>query len=395
MASSGWQGEQTWFTYSSNVRLIGNINVTAITHAGTNLRIQGTIAAGARGNSGYYFTYSDYTSYAQPEGGSKIALGSKGKTWKVGTSDTQVNFDVTIANVPASATSRSFAVNFYGPNTNSVKATLSWNLSFSAGGSVPSGYSVSGIVAEWNKITFTSIVADTGGTSLLYHCPSIQKEPLIAGRQKYENTFSGSNVSDTITSSVSNASSPINNPTWSILGCGYYYTGAYVENAAGKLYGQGDATYTPPAPGNMTYTDPGGEGTKVYAVVFSNTAGNNESTYDTAELKRTVRYKVNNAANWTYVVNNVQTALNTNTAFNVSVPGGQDAVIEAWQTYHGLQSEVKTVNLFNGNAPSRVYASIDGKAKRAIKFYASVNGKSKEIKKLYASVDGKARAILG
>lgn len=40
MATSGWQNEQTWFTYSSNIRLIGNIRVDSITHTGTNLRIK-------------------------------------------------------------------------------------------------------------------------------------------------------------------------------------------------------------------------------------------------------------------------------------------------------------------------------------------------------------------
>ena len=75
-----WLNEQTWFTYSSNIRLIGNISPSTITHTGTNLRVQGTIAAGARGSNNYSFYYLDYTSYAQPEGGSKIALGGKGRS---------------------------------------------------------------------------------------------------------------------------------------------------------------------------------------------------------------------------------------------------------------------------------------------------------------------------
>ena len=99
-----WLNEQTWFTYSSNIRLIGNIYISSITHTGTKLRVKGTIAAGARGSSNYRFYYSDYTSYAQPEGGNKIALGAKGRTWKVGDSDVHVDFDVTLSNVAASAT---------------------------------------------------------------------------------------------------------------------------------------------------------------------------------------------------------------------------------------------------------------------------------------------------
>lgn len=67
-----WLNEQTWFTYSSNIRLIGNISPSSITHNGTTLRVKGTIAAGARGSSGYLFYYSDYTSYAQPEGATRL-----------------------------------------------------------------------------------------------------------------------------------------------------------------------------------------------------------------------------------------------------------------------------------------------------------------------------------
>lgn len=407
MASSGWQSEQTWFTYSSNVRLIGNINVTAITHAGTNLRIQGTIAAGARGNNNYYFTYSDYTSYAQPEGGSKIALGSKGKTWKVGTSDTHVNFDVTLANVPATSTSRSFSVNFYGPNTNSVKATLKWNLSFDASGDAPTGGFINNVSNTWNSVTFTSGVSSWGGLSGNNHscivtgstnkaADTISSPTAVGGYGRYEyNHDNSTDTSWTFTGTQGNASISYDTPI-DIKGLLHYKLGYWINNAAGTIQGIEDTLYYLPAsPLKVSYTDPGGDGTKVYPIVVTGDVDNNHTTYDTAELKRTVRYKVNNAANWTYVVNNVQTALNTNTTFNVSVPGGQDAVIESWTTYHGVQSEVKTVNVFNGNAPSRVYASIDGKAKRAIKFYVSVNGKSKEIKKLYASVNGKAKAILG
>lgn len=393
-----WLNEQTWFTYSSNIRLIGNISPSTITHTGTNLRVQGVIAAGARGSSNYSFYYLDYTSYAQPEGGSKIALGGKGRTWKVGQEDTHVAFDVTLTNVPAAATSKSFSVNFYGPNTNSVKATLYWTINFSASGNKPSDYSVSDIIPDWDRITFTSIVGNTGGLNLTEHSPSVRMDAThIATTPKYQDTRTGSNVSATITTTITNGSSKIYNPTWTIQGCGYYYCGAWVINPAGEMspQGQGSGTYTPPAPCTMTYTDPGGEGTKVYPVVFSGDAAKNRTDYDTAELKRTVRYKVEGAADWTYVENATEASVDAQTTFNVSVPGSKNATIEGWMTYHGLQSEVKTLTLYNGNAPSRVYGPVDGQSKLAVKLYGSVDGESKNIVKLYGSVDGKSKAILG
>lgn len=391
MASSGWQSEKLWFTWSSNIHLNGNIYISSITHSGTNLRIQGKIAGCPRGSSGYYFSYADYTSYAQPEGGSKIALGAKGRTWKVGGGDVNVNFDVTLTNVAAGTTSRSFYVNFYGPDTTSVKATLRWTLSFNPSGDPPSGYSSSEIVPEWDKITFRSIVSSPNGNITAY-CPCISKVPLVAGTPKYENGYSSSSVSPDLVSTITNNSTKVSNPNWTIQGCGYYYTGAYVQTINGTLYGQGDGTYTPPSPSELTAVDPGGTSTKTYSVAFYGIAGDNNSDYEQAELKRTVRYKIN-SGNWTYVVQDSVAAIDAETAFSVTVPAGSIATVEGWQTYHGIQSEVTTRTLNNTNIPCHTYGSVNGQSKEVRKLYASVGGQSKRIRRLYASVNGQSKLI--
>lgn len=407
MASSGWQNEQTWYTYSNNVRLIGNIYISAITHSGTNLRIQGQIAGGARGSSGFYFHFNDYTSYAQPEGGSKLALGSKGKTWKVGDADEHVNFDVTLTNVQASDTSREFSVNFYGPNTNSVVATLKWTLSFDASGVAPSGGYITYNSSTDSSVNVTSGVTSwgglTGGIQALVVTGSSNGEASsitagnweLYGRRKVQwDNIPVTTMSQTgdITSGNSvSIASPIE-----IKGMLHYKLAYYNTNVAGISSGLEDQLrYLPPSVSKFTYTDPGGDGTKDYPVVFTGIADNNHTTYDTANLTRTVRYKVNNAGSWTYVVQDSQALIGANTSFTVRIPGGQSAVIEGWQTYHGMQSEMKTLNLYNGNAPSRAYGPVDGKSKLAVKCYGPVNKKSKNIIKLYGSVNGKARAILG
>ena len=406
MATSGWQNEQTWFTYSSNIRLIGNIRVDSITHTGTNLRIKGAIAAGARGSSNYYFTYSDYTSYAQPEGGSKIALGGKGKTWKVGGGDVQVAFDVTISNVSTSTTSRSFYVNFYGPNTNSVKATLRWTLSFNASGTAPTGGYIYYADSTWNSIKATIGISSWGGITGEYRGVIVTGSTNgsadtvttsnweTKGRRDYRQSSSSTSLTFTATTGNTVAvDSPID-----IKGLLHYKLAWLAKNTAGTIKALGDSNtlrYLPPAPPKLTYTDPGGEGTKDFAFTFTGEASNNHTTYDTASLTRTVRYKVNDAAEWTYVANASEALIGDNTTFTVRVPGSQSAVVEGWMTYHGIQSEVKTVTVYNGNAPSRVYGSVEGESKLLYKLYGSVGGESKEIIKLYGSVDGEAKAILG
>ena len=401
-----WQNEQTWFTYSSNIRLIGNIGPSSITHTGSTLRVQGTIAAGARGNSGSLFYYLDYTSYAQPEGGSKIALGAKGRTWKVGSDDVHVNFDVTLSNVPATATSKSFYVNFYGPNTNSVKATLYWTLNFSASGTAPTGLYATSNSATWNSINFTSGVSSWGGLNGSNHTAvftgstngAIDNVTAWGSIGRYEYFHDNSqDTAWTFDATQANASATHNGPI-ALKGLTHYKMGIWTENAAGSAYTLESGAplyYTPPAPCSITYTDPGGEGTKVYPVVFTGVADNNQTTYDTAELKRTVRYKVEGANDWTYVENATEALVDAQTTFNVSVPGSKSATIEGWMTYHGLQSEVKTITIYNGNPPSRVYGSVGGQSKLCTKMYGSVGGTSVEIVKLYASVNGKSKSVLG
>ena len=400
-----WQNEQTWYTHNSNIRLIGNISPSSITHNGTTLRVQGTIAAGARGSSGSYFYYLDYTSYAQPEGGSKIALGGKGKTWKVGEGDTHVTFDVTLSNVPATATSRSFYVNFYGPNTNSVKATLYWTINFSASGSKPSGLSITNVSNTWDSVTFTS-GANFGGLNGSNHSAiftgssngAIDNVTAWGSLGRYEYFHDNSqDTSWTFTGTQANASASYNSPI-DLKGMTHYKLGIWTNNAAGETYTLESGAplyYTPPAPSIFTYTDPGGEGTKNYPVVFKGDVDKNHTTYDTANLTRTVRYKVEGAADWTYVENAAEALVDAQTTFNVSIPGSKNAMIEGWMTYHGLQSEVKTLTLYNGNPPSRVYGSVDGQSKLCTKMYGSVGGTSVEIVKLYGSVNGKSKSILG
>lgn len=408
MASSGWQDEQTWFTYSSNIRLIGNIRVDSITHSGTNLRIRGAIAGGARGSNNYSFYYLDYTSYAQPEGGSKLALGAKGKTWKVGSDDVHVSFDVTLSNVATTATSRSFYVNFYGPNTSSVVATLRWTLYFDASGSAPTGGNAVLKSSTWNSVTADVSVANWGGLAGIFEGIVVTGTTNGAvanidssnwdSSARYSTRSNASGTSDlsaTVLVSSSNYTIKFDNPI-DLQGLTHYKLAYWHSNQAGNTHGiENTVRYLPPSPSKLTYTDPGGEGSKTYPITFTGDTENNHSVYDTANLTRTVRYKIGDATDWTYVAQDQQALIGASTTFTVRVPGSQSAVIEGWMTYHGMQSEVKTVTIFNGNAPSRMSGSVDGHSKLMYKAYGSVNGVSKEMVKTYGSVDGVSRAILG
>ena len=179
----------------------------------------------------------------------------------------------------------------------------------------------------------------------------------------------------------------------SIKGLLHYKLGYYNWNDVGVSQGLDNTVrYLPPAPSQFLYTDPGGVSAKTYPVVFTGVEANNHTTYDTANLKRSIRYKIDSGA-WNYVANNVTATLVAQTAFNVTLTPGQTATIEGWQTYHGMDSEVSTLEITNDNTPVALYGSVNGEAHYIVKLYGSVNGQRKEIKKLYGSADGVARKI--
>ena len=367
MASSGWQNEQ-WVVDRSPGYYNGNIRIDLISHTGTNLHVKGAIAFCPRGGvSTYAYYYEDIT--VTPRGGSAQTIVSG---YQRIDSDKHVSFDVTLTGISASSTSTNFTVVFY--NRSYFNKTLSWTLNFDASGNPPSGYSVSDIVPEWDRVTFTSIVGSPNGT-LEAHCPSIQKEPLVGGRQKYENTYNTGTIPSTITSTVSNSSSPINNPTWTIQGCGTYYTGAYAKNnvSSTALYGQGDIVFTPPSPPTIDYTDVTTEGTRTYPVIFTNDPNKNNTDYDVDNLTRYLRYRINDD-DWVVVVNNETARIDDISRFNLTLRPGAVATIEGYMTYQGSKSVTTQITITND---SPVDTGI---------LYGSVNSLSKKLNPLYATL---------
>jgi hypothetical protein len=163
-------------------------------------------------------------------------------------------------------------------------------------------------------------------------------------------------------------------------------------NSVAPVNAEGPVAYLPPAPSQFSYTDPGGAGAKTFPVTFSGVAANNHTTYDTDELNRTIRYKIDNGS-WIYIDNATVAAIDFVSSFNVAVPAGSTATVEGWQTYHGEQSEVSTITLANTNQACVLYGSVNGQAKELTKVYASVNGQAKKLVKIYASVGGVAKKV--
>lgn len=406
MASSGWQEEKIIDDYSSNIKIIGNIRIDSISHSGGELRVIGLVAVGGRGTNNYRVYYNNGVQ-EKPANGTWSKIVGDNVQIRVGGGDFYSPFDVTVQ-VSAAATSYSFPVQFKACYNSSCSSTYwdvtkYWTITFGSGGTNPSGLSVVYNSSTWNSINATSSLQHWG------QVPGKELEAIaVTGSSENDfNTITSSNwdhkgrmvwqkkttaYSETYNMLPTNISLTFNNPL-PLKGMRRYYLAAWANNSIGLSAGYIDMTlrYLPPAPGQFTYTDPGGSGTKTYPVTFTGVPANNIDTYDQAWLSRTIRYKINNGA-WTYVDNATIATLDFVSAFNISVPAGSIATIEGWFTYRS-NSEVTTITLANTNARTHFYSPLNGQAKETIKFYSPLNGRSKKTLKIYGSEGGVTKKV--
>lgn len=385
MASSGWQGERTLYSWGQCSSLAFNLRVDSISHSGGTVYVSGVLRFvyhNGCGGTGYY----NYTMSATPSGGSSVSYG----TWSSkGDGYYQDRSFSGSFSAPASATSGNFNVTWSSTSGNNGTAT--WGLSFGASSTAPSGLYANNISTTWNSVSGTVGLTSYGSGDTRYGLELIVlTQPYTEGKpHRYSGVYDGSM---SYTTTVDNNSTAAQAGSITIKGCGLYYCGVYATNGTMTTRYQAGSVYTKPAPSQFSYTDPGGTDSKTYPVTFVGDTVNNNTSYDTASLTRTIRYKIDNGS-WVYVDNETVALLDYVTSFNVTVPAGSVATIEGWMTYHGGQSEVRTITLANTNTPVHLYGSVNNVSEEVVHLYGSVNGRAKKIKKLYASVGGVAKEV--
>lgn len=391
MASSGWQGQKDIQT-GKYPHMALNLNVWDVAHSGTTLTFKATVRAIVTSGNIYYNGVS-----VSLTGGGSISKNmnpvSTGGYVDFGT------YNCTISNVSASATTYNVTSSLSAGSTASGSAT--WTIDIGQGGSTPSGVSVTFVSSTWNSVTATNTVSDWGtGADPTFEIDvvtgNINGEASDAtssnwkGWYRYYQHAAGgaSSVNMTLSGSDTYVGSPV-----AFKGLLHYKLACEPYSYAGTTPVFDDTLrYLPPAPSQFSYTDPGGAGSKTYPVSFTGVASNNNTTYDSASLTRTIRYKIGSGA-WTYVDNGTVAAIDYVTSFNVTVPAGQVATVEGWQTYHGMQSEVETIVISNANQGCALYGSVSGQTKKLGPVYASVNGQTKKLIKIYASVGGVTKKV--
>lgn len=389
-----WQGQKDIQT-SKYPHMALNVDVWNVVHSGNTLTFSATVRAIVTSGNIYYNGVS-----VSLTGGGSITKNmnpvSVGGYVDFGTFNCS-------ASVPASTTSYTITASLSAGTVASGSA--SWVLNFSQGGSLPSGVTPIFNSSTWNSVNSTTTLSSWGGAT-----PNRLEGIIVTGNGgdwTSFNTITSSNwtskgrmvykkntsaMSETFNMANSNVSENIDGPI-GLKGMRRYYLASWAVNSVGGV-GNIDMTirYLPPSPSQFTYTDPGGDGAKTYPVEFTGVPGNNSSVYDTAELKRTVRYKIDNG-NWVYIDNDTVAVIDFVTSFNITVPAGSTATVEGWMMYYGMQSEVSTITLSNTNSAVALYGSVGGQTKKLGPVYASVNGRTRKLVKIYASVGGVTKKV--
>lgn len=378
MATSGWQNEQLILsrTFSASLALYGNIYISAITHSGTDLRVQGTIALCPRQNGTYGTCTYGYAQYVTPEGGSQMQICAANTRMvtpghpNYTHTDYHVNFDVTLTGVAASTTSRNFTVNFYnGSPTYGYNINLTWGLTFDASGTTPTGLDA----------TLTS-VQDTGAVMAVtlssYGSPSSEANRYIEAAIMGQSTYGGRyryDVSTAVTSATitvnNNSRTNGSNPLTIIPNTQYWY-GAYASNTVMSTSTVKGTFITLPAYiTSVTVNDVGGGEVVVSAIHAS------EGSADTAYTEYSY-----DQTNWTVVQDTFR--LTVHSAITLYIRRGNSTGY----------TPVQTVSIVPATT-IKLYGSVNNQSKEIHKLYGSVGGQSKRIRKLYGSVNGRSKLI--
>lgn len=374
MATSGWQNEQFIKQCSTNYHYNGNIYVSSITHSGTNLRVTGRVALCSRGTSGYRYNWQNVI-YANVANSGNTQIRATGYYY-VGT-DTYCDFDVTIANVAATTTSYSLAVNF---NSYNINVTLYWTLNFDASAVAPSG-----LTATLDSISDTSAVITASLSS--YGTPSSEADRYIEASILGQSTYGGQYRYDytkavkTTTLTIDNNSKTNSSNPLTITPNTSYWYGAYATNTslpASTVVGTFNTL-----PARITSASVGYDVLDPvfprYRIVLRHASeGTAETVY---------RYYKIGDGDWT-MGSSVQDIL------FIAASEITETVTVALQRRNSSDAAANTYYVtITPFTNARLYGSVNGRSKKITKLYGSVNGVSKKITKLYGSVDGVAKLI--
>lgn len=363
MASSGWQGEKTLYSWGSYSSLAFNLRVDSISRNGNTVSVTGVlrfIYHNSAGGTGYY----NYTMSATPAGGSKVSYSTWSGKGDGYYQDKSISGSFTVQS--ASTTSADFNVSWSSTSGNT--GTAKWPLSFPSGGTLPTGLKAEWVSSTWNTVNIKSSVTSWGtytGT------PEIQQIVVDSSATASNWETKGRQVRSAWTTSTSSTQgvtwngSTGNSTSYSggitIKGAMDFRVAAWAITSAGTYPGgyiNASTTYhTPPAPlQTLSYTQT--QGATNVTVNISITGGTSTNNYGNTVTTQYC-YSVNGGSYSSWTSAGTGTAWTAKTA-SFTVPYNASVTVKARQVYNNLASEEKSVSFTSnaGTTPSSLSASI-------------------------------------
>ena len=345
MASSGWQSETLIYGPIDGINIIGNIRIDGITHSGSDLRVWGTIAVGARRQygsaTGVYFNAGIYAaavnqSDAQILGNYEYLMTSQ---------DQYRNFDVTISNVSSASTSYSFSVRYHSEY---FDRTLSWTIYFDQSGTSPTGLTAS-LVAVGEDWAMMNVSIDSYGS------PSTSAnryiEAAVLGSSTYGNPYRYAKSMETTSAMIIVPGSPGGGSLIITPNTQYYYGGCATNTVQSASTVTGTFVTLPAEP-SLTAVDQGhGQ------IDFTVSHGNEGSAKTVTE-----EYSTDGGSTWTTI---------TGGTFTLTLVA-QTVVTVRRISDAGESVETVTVTPTFTNG---IYASVSGQSERVEHVYAPVEGR--------------------
>ena len=311
------------------------------TPGSTNVAISATIT-GADSNSNNGNTVTTYYQYSTDGGSTYSAWTSAGTGAATGSKT--VSFTAPYAKNIVIRAKQTYQSKDSGIKSVSFTAT---------NGTAPSGGTVTVTGSTWNSVTLQASGIDYGKPDGISSRTSIVGVTPEASSYSYKREVGlGAVTSGTGTVDNNSAYGGSAQP-FTLKGMLPVYAYVWVNNTVQSAFVEHKSTpyYLPPSPGSLTYSTTT-SGTDIECTLnYVGVAANNYDSYTAADLTRTVRYKGNQDADWTYIENGAQIALTTATTETITIEAAHSIVIEAWMTYKGKNSDVSTVTVVNNNDP--------------------------------------------
>lgn len=290
--------------------------------------------------------------------------------------DNRGSYDLTIHNGTATVSGTqtvTFGITKYQNNNMSG--------SFSAtGGTAPSGGYATYHSSTWNSITFTTGVTNTGGTTIQNHAAVVtgssngevdNTSNWDIGRHEYKYDGYSASSHKFENCKTSNATETWLSPI-AIKGLLHYKLGWWIGNNAGFTSGLNNTLrYLPPSPlQSIAYTQTA-QSTNV-KVNLTITGGNSTNNYSDT-VTTYYRYSTNGGSSYSS-----WTSAGTGTPWTAKTASftcayKSNVVVQAKQTYHSMDSEVKSISFTasSGTAPSGGSLSVSSSTWNSVTLVAS------------------------